>query len=253
MRLCHQDLICTILCVLILTGCGGPPERQTPAEWVKENTLILSQLTSYREDERQLGAQRFLNLGKEQGSEVVVYFLNDPVVKDDPRATVMLAWLLSRWQDRRGIPYLLDALSRGQELEVVIDALRVYGENRRILDRLRETVSSSDRNVRSASTLVLSEMGGASTLEIVAKRMKGEPDSDIRGQFLLAILEAKPSPHRRELLVDALTDPDLEIRRFAWTGLTQEKGVPLIYDPKADLAARSQAIGGLRRWLAANE
>ena len=56
---------------------------------------------------------------------------------------------------------------------------------------------------------------------------------------------------RRELLVDALTDPDLEIRRFAWAALTQENGVPRIYDPNADLAARSQAVGDLRRWLAA--
>ena len=232
MRRIGQLLVGAILCASVLGGCGGSPERQTPAEWVRENTLILSQLTSYREAERQRGAQRFLNLGKEQGSEVVVYFLNDPVVKDDTRATVMLAWLLSRWQDRRGIPYLLDALSRGQELQVVVDGLRVYGEDRRILDRLRETVASSDRNVRSASTSVLSEMGGESTLEIVAARMKSEPDSDIRGQFLLAILEAKPSPRRRELLVDALTDPDLEIRRFAWTALTEEKGVPRIYDPK---------------------
>ena len=57
MRRIGQLLVGAILCASVLGGCGGSPERQTPAEWVRENTLILSQLTSYREAERQRGGR----------------------------------------------------------------------------------------------------------------------------------------------------------------------------------------------------
>ncbi len=235
-----------------LASCGTPEREQTPAQWVKENTRIISQLASYRAEEQQEGINRFLALGKEQGSEVVAYFLDDPVVSGDDRVVAVLARILSIWKDPRGIPYLLDALERSRDegiLRIVEEGLSAYGENSRISNSLEGTIASPRPMARLASASVLSRMRNPRTVEILGRRMRDEENVEVRAVCLFGIVESQPSARRTELLVEALTDPDPEIRRAAWAALRETARPPDVFDPMADLASRARGISELRRWL----
>jgi HEAT repeat protein len=240
-----------LLSPFLLGGCGSATERPTPAEWVKENTLIISQLASYRGEEQQAGVARFLALGKEQGSEVVLYFLDDPAVARDERVVVILARILSIWKDPRGVSYLLDSLANSRDdgvVRIAEEGLAEYGENVRILNRLEETAAAGGTEARRASVSLLSRMKDPRALEILGSRLRGEPEVEVRAVCLFGILDADPSPGRTDGLIDALTDPDAEIRALAWAALERDARAPRGFDPWAELAARSRAISDLRRW-----
>lgn len=241
------------LFLAVFVGCSSAPERPTLAEWVRENTLILSQLASYNTQEQKKGVKRFLDLGKDQGrelgSEIVFYFLNDPAVNND-RVVVLLAWILSVWENPRGIPFLLDKLSSRDEgvLRIAEEGLKAYGDNPRIIERVEEEINNPHLPTRKVIVEILSSMRSPGAVQILGKQLKIERDLDVRGICVLGLAGAKPCRMRIEYLIDALNDPDPSIRVTAWAALSREKNIPGIYDPHADFAGRVQAIANLDRW-----
>lgn len=242
-------ILVTGLLVHLVSGCSSP-ERQTPAEWIRDNTRILTQLGSYQQEERQEGINRFLALGEEQGSEVVFYLLNDQAVENDERIVVILARILSIWKDTRGIPYLLDRLSSQDRgvIRIATEGLMAYGDDRRIRRDLEEKLGDPNLETRRAAATVLSRMRHPHALTLLGGRLRSEKDMEVRALCLLGVADAEPSRERTGYLIDALTDTEPHIRQHAWHVLSREKGVPKIYDPFADLAGRAQAIADLRRW-----
>ncbi|MBI4584888.1 MAG: HEAT repeat domain-containing protein [Planctomycetes bacterium] len=238
------------LALLFLIGCsGGPEEKKTLTQLVNENTIILSQLASFRSEEQRQGMNRFRKLGKEQGTEVVAYFLSDKEVNDE-RVQVLLAVLLAEWKDPRGISYLVDRLSSRDSgvVRFAVDGLKLYGELPQIVEPLGEKLKSSERVTRKAAAEVLSFMRGPGAVKQLGSRLKDETDVEIRAACILGIIEAERSEARLELLISALTDPELEIRSLAWNALSREKNIPKVYKPADDLAARAQAVATLRQW-----
>lgn len=239
-----------LLALVLSVGCAAPAQKQTPAKWIKENTRVISQLSSYRSDEQQQGINRFLTLGKEQGSAVVIYFLEDPAVNSEERVVVVLARILAIWKDTRGIPYLLDALVSTQDdgiRRVAEEGLVSYGANRRIGLRLEESIQSSSREVRRAGIAILSKMKSPAALGVLGGKL-GDEDAEVRALCLLGVVESEHSTARTGFIFDALADADAEIREIAWAALRKQEGVPEVYDPVANPAARAQGVADLRRW-----
>jgi hypothetical protein len=246
----HRDSLAALLAAA-LASCSSSPEPLTPAAWVKENTKIVSQLGSYQAAEQQEGIQRFLKLSKEQGTEVIFYLLNDRAVSENERVTVVLARIAAMWKDPRGVSYLLTALATSQDegvVRIAEEGLIDYGGERAIIDRLEELSDGSRVRVRMACAQILSRMRDPRAVAILGKRLKSEPEAEIRGVCLLGVAESDAAPARTAFLIDALTDPDVDIRQTAWQIiLEKEKGLPRNYDPNADIASRSESIAELRR------
>ncbi len=236
--------------VALAPGCRGDPEkRQTPAEWIKENTIILEQLKSYDNRERHEGINRFLKLGKERGTEVVNYLLNDPGL-DDYRIEVVLARILAEWKDSRAIPKLLLNLKERDSgaISIAKEGLIAFGDNLQILESMKELIADPELETRRTAAEVLSEMKAPEALKVLADRFKVEEDQDVRGICFLGVLNASPrDPRRTELLIDALSDKDVEFRQRAWDALVLLRP-PVRFDPEGDPAQQVQAIQALKGW-----
>jgi len=244
------------LAALLLPGCTNTPdEEMTPEEWlreIRENTKILEQLRSYDKKEQQEGVQRFLKLGKERGSEVVAYILNNPGL-DDYRIEVVLARLLAEWKDERAIPFLIMHLSVRESgmRETVKEGLQVFGSHPKILKAVEELVQDPDTDTRRFATEILSEMEGPRVLEILGRRFEEEKNLEIRGLCLMGIIANKEAG-RTGYLINALGDSDPDIRGMAWAALARKKP-PVEYNPRGDPADRLQAIKDLKEWARAAE
>ncbi len=234
-------------------GCGGAQRQETPAEWLDQNTFILDQLRSYDKKELHEGINRFLRLGKDRGTAVVNYILNDAGLKSmsDYRLEVVLARILAEWKDTRAIPTLLANLEGTDSgaLAIVKEGLIVYGDEPRIMEAMKEELDKGDAEMRRTCAEVLSEMKGPEALMLLGQHRRTEADATIRGLCVLAILNGR-DPSRLSLLIDCLEDGDPGIREQAWLGITRRRP-PVQFNSRAGPAARAQAVQELRAWFKA--
>jgi len=251
MRKLHWVAAVLLGCTFLLAGCAGQPRRPTVAEWLQENTLILEQLRSYDRKERSEGIHRFLRLGQERGTEVVTFLLNDPAL-DDYRIELVLARILAEWKDARAIPYLIRNLKSRDTgaVEIAREGLIVFRDEPRILVVVSELLTDPDPTARSVAAGILSEMSSREAVELLAGRLQGEEDREIRAACLMGILGSGHA-RRTAFLIDALSDPEPEIRGMAWEAIAS-KSPPARFDPEGDPAERAQAVLELRRWARAD-
>jgi len=242
-------LAAAVLWAAFSWGCGGKEEKDmTPVEWLKENTIILDQLRSYDKRELHQGINRFLQLGRERGTDVVNYILNDPNL-EDYRIEVVLARILAEWKDPRAIPKLLVNLKERDAgaASIAKEGLCLFGDHPQVIEAMRETIADPDVNNRLAAAEILSEMKGPAATSLLMDLFKAEEEVDIRGICLIGIINCR-DPRRTEILVGALADGDLGIRQQAWDALVLKKP-PVRFDPAGDPVVRLQAIKELRRWI----
>lgn len=239
-----------LLLVAFAAGCSGPPERQDPVEFVKDNSSLFRRLGSPDEDIRQDAARSFMSLGPDRGTDTAAWFLeNDRTADTSPLLRVMLARILAEWRDPRGIPYLLEALIRRQHQFYgdIESALKNYGENSELVGYLEEQIESPDAAVRRLCASVLAEVQSPAALRILAKRLRSDLDDEVRGLSLVGIMNADPSRERNLSLIDGMTDPDAEIRSLAWVALRRETP-PVEFDPRGNDLTRAESIAALRSW-----
>jgi len=242
------------LAALIAAGCESSAEKrqQTPVEWIRENSSILEQLRSYDRKERQEGIERFLKLGRDQGTAVVNYLLSDSKL-EDYRIEVVLARILAKWGGSRAIPKLLSNL-RGRDngaITIAREGLMAFGDNPEILDAMEELIQAPEKASRRTAAEILSEMKGPQALNLLGKRFQVEKDLEIRGICLVGILSSREAG-RTEYLINALGDVDSGIRQLAWDALAKKRP-PVRFDPDGDSLKRMEAIKNLRRWAQAGK
>jgi HEAT repeat protein len=245
--------VAALLAPLLAIACKGPPQRQTPAEWLAENTTILAQLVSYEKKEQHEGINRILSLGKERGIAVVNYLLEDEGLQrmKDYRLEVVLARILADWKDTRAIPTLLRNLEGTDSgaLAIVREGLITFGDNPMILDSMKEHLQDADTELRRTCVEVLSEMKGPEAVKLLSEHRRIEEDATIRGLCVLGILSCR-DPRRTSFLVDCLEDADPAIRREAWLGVVR-RSPPVNFDPRGDLVSRARSIAALKTWVKA--
>lgn len=233
-----------------LPSCSSSPEEQTPAEWLRENTTLLEKLRSYEAEERIEAINAFKSVGKERGTRYALTLLHDRTL-DDYRIEVVLARILADWQDRRAIPFLLEALRRPDEgaVEIAKEGLAVFHDDPTLVDALGEMVKSPVLKERRAAAEVLSKTGGSEVVELFGERYLAESDPEVRAFFLMAISDSR-HPRRVRYLIDALTDPDASLRQYAWNVLERSAELPedAEFDPYAPPAERARVVAMLRLW-----
>jgi HEAT repeat protein len=232
-------------------GCSTPEEEMSPAEWISENSTVLDQLRSYDDLERRKGVSRIKQLGKERGLGLCLFILGDPKL-DDYRVEVVLARLVAEWRDPRAIPYLLENLQVPDDgaVRIASEGLVSFGSNPRVIDALSEMLqkSASTRD-RLTAAMVFTRIRNPETTQLLGECIKEELDPEVRAQLVVGVVGGQ-HPRRREFLVDALVDRDLEIRRTAWAALKQYRDLPKVeYAPDADDATRARGVGALRIWV----
>ena len=238
---------------LALAACGGPPKRQTAAEWVSENTTILSQLQSWNPDELHQGIARFLKLGRDRGTEVVNYLLEDSGMQNVynyERIELVLARILAEWKDSRAIRRLLPYM-RGRDsgsLSIAKEGLIAFGDDARILEAVKELLDDSDVEVRRNAAEVVSEMKGQEAVDILGEHYRVEENLEVRGACVMGLLNPRSKGERKmEFILDALEDKDLGIRQLAWDAVAL-KEPPVPFDPAGEPAVRKRAVQELRKW-----
>lgn len=233
-------------------GCAGSGERAFgPAQWVEENRGVFGQLRSLDERERKTGVERFKRLGPEQGSAVALYVLTDPKV-DDYRLELQLACILAEWQDRRAIPFLLQALEQPDDgaVRIAADALsQNFADSPRVIEHLADMLSRESTRDRLTAATLLAKIGSQQAAGLLGNRIRSELDPEVRAQLVIGI-ERSRHPGRLEHLIDALLDSDPAIRELAWNAVKRTPGLPRVdYAPEGRDVERAQAVGELRLWL----
>jgi HEAT repeat protein len=253
-----------LIALVTLGGCSTPQEKKSLQELIDQQTPILKELASYQSERQRRAVNRFLKLGKNQGTEVAVWFLDDAAVADNERVRVLLAWILSSWDDRRGMPFLLDSLESRDlgVLRLAQEGLANYGPDDVLARRLGEVLGESkNADARLSAAIVLSDMKTVNALDILGSHLKGKEESEreVRGICLLGVVNSSPSHARLTYLVDSLTDPDVEIRERAWDALKKEdrfwkvvnspKKTAALYHPASEPADMVDSIASIRGWL----
>ncbi len=249
----NRDLGASLLgLTLLAASCSTPEERKSPAQIVRESSNLLQQLGSYADAEQREGISRIRRLGREQGSAVALYILDDPTF-NEYRVEVVLARILADWKQPRAIGHLLRNLNVPDEgaVRIASEGLLAFGDNNEVIAALEEMLARpSDRERRIAAD-VLKRIPSSKVLDIFHARWKAETDREVRGAFLVSFINSR-HPMRKELLVNALTDADLGIRTLAWEALKKYPELPRIdYAPDGALETRAKDVAVLRLWLKA--
>lgn len=237
------------LAMLAGSGCSTPEEKLTPAQFVRQNSNLLEQLASFRDSEQREGIARIQRLGREQGTAVALYILGDPAL-DDYRVEVVLARVLAEWKDPRAAGYLLRTLTVPDEgaARRASEGLIAFGESPQVLDALGELLTRPASRERKIAAETLSRIPSARVQELFLERWKGEADPEVRGLFLVALINGR-HPRRKGFLVDALTDADSAIRAEAWNALKRYAGLPPVsFSPDGPLEDRARDVAALRMW-----
>jgi HEAT repeat protein len=249
--------VAVVAVAAVAGGCSSAEEKRetTVQQLIAENYSLLRQLASYAAEEQQEAIRKFLRLGQAQGSEVVVWFLNDPKVVEDPRVQALLARILSEWKDPRAVPFLLESLKSEDDgvRRVATQGLMVFDQDRSLVDALGELLESSAAKVRlSAGEVLASYRGSLPAQSLLGRRLKVEANPEARGICLLGVADGPRGPARVGFLIDALGDSDPQIRATAWRVLRGE-GAPDVFRPGDEAAARVDGILALRRWAGMKE
>ncbi|HVR76545.1 MAG TPA: HEAT repeat domain-containing protein [Planctomycetota bacterium] len=231
-------------------GCTTPEERMTPSQYINANSNILRQLASYNDVEQREGIERIRGLGREQGSAVALYILSDRGLEDH-RVQVVLARILADWKHPGAIGYLLENLTvqdRGAATRAA-DGLAAFGDYPRVIDALAEMLTNPSAEERMIAAETLAKIRSPRVAGLFIERFKAETDPQIRGRFLVTVIQSS-HPERRAFLVDALTDADEAIRSEAWSALSKYRGLPRVdYSPTGAIEERAREVAKLRIWL----
>jgi len=239
-----------VVLALLAAACAADPEEMTPAEWLRANTRLLEKLRSYEANERMEAINAFKRVGRERGTLYALTLLHDRTL-DDYRIEVVLARILADWQDRRAVPFLLEGLrypDRGA-VEIAKQGLEVFRDDPIVIDRLMDAVKSEVVAQRRSAAEVLSKIGGDRAAGLFGERYKSEPDPEVRAHFLMAIRDSR-HPGRTRFLIDALTDPDVSLRHYAWNVLRKSGELPAgaEFDPDGSSGERARTVAVLRLW-----
>ncbi len=231
-------------------GCSTPDERKSPAQFVRENSNLLQQLGSFVDSEQREGIARIRRLGRDQGSAVAFFILDDPSF-NEYRVEVVLARILADWKQPRAIGHLLKNLNLPDEgaVRIASEGLIAFGDNLQVQSALEEMLSRPAERDRRIAAEILKRMPSPRVPDLFLARRKVEPDREVRGIFLVTFIGSSHR-QRREFLVDSLTDPDLAIRTLAWEALGKYPDLPRIdFAPDGALEARAKDVAVLRLWV----
>ena len=237
---------------IMLGACQSSEEEErkaTISEILEDRSTVLQDLASYDASTRNGAIRRLKELGREQGSTLVLHLLMDPQL-ENYRVEVVLARVLADWKVKRAIPYLLQFLphpDRGVAL-YASRGLLVFGSDPQITAALEEMLGSEVVARRQVAAETLSRVSAPEVLKMCLRYYETEKDESVRASLLMPLLQSR-HPERKRVLIRALRDDELAIRELAWGALHDYRHLPRSgYSPRASEVERAKAIAVLELW-----
>ena len=238
--------------IAVLCGCRSTPTVDPLLTEIRDTTIV-PLVGSYDEREQNYAINTVLTVGHKHPREVsslLVAHLRDPVTEE--RTKLILAWLLARLKDDRGLPLLTQHIGvpdrKAQNL--VRSAVVPFGSQ--VVPQVREVLETGDETARLAAAEILFEIGRDAgvreAFDALWSRIKREPAADIRF-LIISSMDFDARGIAVDRLVESLMDPDEEIREIAWSAVARRSPpARLGFDPKASTVVRSEQVVRLKQW-----
>ena len=176
-----------------------------------------------------------------------------------PLIRVTIAALLATWEDeetgeidKTGLPELIEAL-RGPDVSLrrlAVETLPLIGTDavKFVLDVLK----SGQTENRMDAAVVLGRMlqrdqNAAAGRALLSVNLQEEPSAQVRMAVMINLAEWK-SREAVDGFIAALTDPDEQVRAFAWQQVKERENPPIEFEPKGEIAKRTEQIQKIRAW-----
>lgn len=251
----HCRTIATLLMIssLLLTGCQ-PGEKRTKADDVLQDirtTTVIPDLGSYDAKLQRKSLDRIL-LSIEKAPAItknlLVATLEDSMI--DARTKRVICTILAQEGDLRVLAPLSRMLAEGSvaEDDLLESALVQLGE--RSVQSVARVLSEGNVTARRNAASILLSLEVPYALDSLQDRYQIEKDAEVRFLCVCGLVQDARS-ESLSILIQALEDIDLEVRRTAWGGLARKLRPPpsIYYDPSAKPTIRSIQAGQIRDWL----
>jgi HEAT repeat protein len=227
---------------------------------MEEYLTRVNQLDSYDDDIRERAIRAIRRSPAEPTKAALRAILEGDVSGNwSDRVRVTIAAILATWEDEEtgaidstGLPELIEAL-RGPEASLrrmAVDTLPLFKAE--AVRYVADVLKSGQRANREAASIVLGKMLqehqlAAAGRALLEADLKDEESAEVRMAVVINLAEWD-SDEAIGGFIEALTDPDLQVRSFAWDRIQDRADPPLEFDPRADFAPRAEAVQKIRAW-----
>ncbi len=245
---------------IVLSACAACTTTQEPPT-LDEYLNRVGQLGSYDKGVARNAVEAIRSSPPEPTKAVLRSILQGDLPGNWSQLTrVRIAELLAKWRDettrevdKTGMPELIEAL-RGPEAslrEVASDTLPLFGADAVpfVADVLKSGGQPANR-MEAAMVLgriVKRTQNPTAGRALLKANLKDEESAEVRMAVMLCLAEWR-NKQAAEGFIEALTDPDWQVRNFAWDRLKERTDPPLEFNPSDDFAARAEGIQKLRAW-----
>jgi HEAT repeat protein len=242
-----------LLLLLVLGGCSNTSTVPSMEQYL----TIVTRVGSYDEAIRRDAIRQIRSHPREPTVAAIKTILEEG--SWDLRVRVTLAAILATWPDehsgeidKSGLPDLIEAL-RGNEASLrrmAVDTLPLMGRD--AVRYVQDVLVSGDKPNRMDAAVILGMMlqenQEASAGRALAEAdLSSEVDPEVRMAVVINLAEWR-SPQAIPAFIDALTDPNEQIRAFAWAQITARSEPPVEFRIHGDFPDRASAIQKLRAW-----
>lgn len=114
---------------------------------------------------------------------------------------------------------------------------------------LKKACLSMNRDIRMRSIYALGQIGSPDAIIIYNHVIQKDPDDEIRANTLKFVAENLTDIVSIPLLIQGLSDPKLEIRKYVIQTLESFTGETFDYDPESPIEQREKAIARWKAWM----
>ncbi len=247
--------------ILLFAGCSNTGEQEPiPLE---ELLGVVKQLAAYDPGKREEAMRKIRVHPREPTVAALREILQQRLEGFDLRVRVHIAAFIATWEDdagnvdKTGLPDLVEALrsSNGYLRTIAREVLPLLGGV--VVPPVKDVlISGGQKESRMAACEILGRLVREKQNPEAARALQDmlleEKDHDVR-MFILINYAKWENKAVVEGLIDALTDPNEDIRGYAWQELERRKTVvrdmPQVeFHPLDPLAKRSEIVRRLRSW-----
>ena len=133
-------------------------------------------------------------------------------------------------------------------------AMRILRENKRVeaLPKLKELLKSPDPLTRADAVYAVASLFEKGQIEFLKGIVAADPAGDVRLQALRCLTVVSKDSRVLGVMIDALDDSDVEVRRFAVTLLRKGADQVFGYVPTDEPDVRRRAADRWRKWYEEN-
>jgi len=245
-----------LLPLFLLVSCSDTPDTPSMDEYLTRVT----ELGSYDENVRKQALLAIRASPPKPTKAALRSILKGEVPGNwTPLIRVTIAALLATWEDeetgeidKSGLPELIEAL-RGPDVSLrrlAVETLPLIGTD--AVNFVLDVLKSGQTENRMDAAVVLGRMlqreqNAAAGRALLSVNLQEEPSAEVRMAVMINLAEWK-SREAVDGFIAALTDPDEQVRAFAWQQVKEREKPPVEFEPKGEIAKRTEQVQKIRAW-----